>query len=365
MFIIVEVVGGLMAGSIAILSDAAHLASDLIGFIFSMIAVRMAATGASKESTFGFHRAEILGALANVLVIIVLSFCLAYAAINRIIVPSEKMDPNFMLGTAIFGLGCNLIMVYVLHGSGGGHGPGHDCPHHHGPEGHGHGKGDDHGHDHGNKGGHSHDHDHGHSHAHDHEHDHAHDHDHGHDHGHDHAHEQEDNALEKKNLSKLKASENANVQAAFIHILGDILQSIGVVIAAIIVKCRPDWQIADPIATLFFCVICCFTTYPVFKSCFRILMESVPFKFDLDDFEGELKAISGVREVHDLHVWSITEGKPSMTAHIEGDNTNWILKKATLICRKHGIYHTTIQVEDHSHTTEGGNYYIDCGHNIH
>jgi len=320
LFISVEITGGLMSQSLAILSDAAHLFSDLLGFVFSMCAVFLARGKATKKMTFGYHRAEILGALVNVLLILVLSTVLLYCAVLRFITPPKDFDANFMLGTAIFGLICNLVMVKVLHGNGGGHAPGQSCSHDHSNS-HSHGH-----HDH--KQGHSHSHkdeEDNHSHGHQH-HDHHHDHhsqDHHHDHQshdhHDHHHHQE-----HKNISKIDSSQNANIRAAMIHIIGDILQSVGVVIAAIVIKIWPQAQIVDPICTCLFAVIVCFTTIPVIRTCVGILMESSPSSIDIDEFNKDLKEIEGVENVHDLHVWSLTEGKPSMSAHISGENTDFI-----------------------------------------
>ena len=101
------------------------------------------------------------------------------------------------------------------------------------------------------------------------------DHDHAHDHSHDHAHDHDDED-KQKNLSKTSANENANIRAAFIHILGDILQSVGVVMAAIIIKIKPEWHIIDPICTIIFAIIVGFTTTNVISSCIHLLMESVP-----------------------------------------------------------------------------------------
>jgi len=233
-----------------------------------------------------------------------------------------------MLGTAIFGLVCNLIMVKVLHGNGGGHAPGQSCSHGHDHHGHGH----DHHHHHDHHHGHAHDHtggctghDHIDEESHSHEaHSHAshENHDHHSHASHDHSSHHHDH--EHKNLSKIDASQNANIKAALVHIIGDILQSVGVVIAAIIIKIWPQAQIADPICTILFAVIVCFTTYPVIKTCVAILMERAPSSIDIDELAAEFKDLEGVKDVHDLHVWSLTEGKPSMSAHISGENTDYI-----------------------------------------
>jgi Co/Zn/Cd efflux system component len=140
-FIVAEVVGGLIAGSLAILSDAVHLASDLCGFVFSIVAINLSMMDATVVYTYGYARAQILGALTSTLLIIVLSIWLAYEAIDRLVVGVQPIQCWFMFGTAVFGLCCNLTMFKVLHS----HGPPHDHDH-------GHGHSHDHGdaHDHGN-----------------------------------------------------------------------------------------------------------------------------------------------------------------------------------------------------------------------
>ena len=147
--------------------------------------------------------------------------------------------------------------------------------------------------------------------------------------------------------------------------LGDILQSIGVIIASILIWISPDkLKIADPIVTFIFALIVLYTTLRVVKDCIFVLMEGTPAELDVEEFEQKLRGIEGVVEVHDLHVWSLGVGKPSMSAHIyAGRDTGSVLKKATKICRNHGIYHSTIQVE----TTQDKLHidYIECAHNIH
>lgn len=166
-------------------------------------------------------------------------------------------------------------------------------------------------------------------------------------------------------MSATTSNDNANIRAAFIHILGDILQSVGVIIAAIIIKIWPHWTIIDPICTLIFAIIVTFTTYSVIKSCVYLLMESCPEEIHLGDVEEELNKIDGVTEVHDLHIWSLTHGKPAATAHVVGNNHPYILRKATLLMRQYGIYHSTIQIETVEQSRKGGKYYIDCAHNVH
>lgn len=165
-------------------------------------------------------------------------------------------------------------------------------------------------------------------------------------------------------MSDLKEKDNANIRAAFIHILGDIVQSVGVVIASIIIKIKPTWIIVDPICTFMFAFIVSCTTISVIRTCLRVLMEGTPETLDITRFNDDLKAITGVRNVHDCHVWSLTHGKPTMCVHLEGDDVDYILKKATIICRKFGIYHSTIQVDSERQKDEGGKFYVNCDHNL-
>ena len=143
----------------------------------------------------------------------------------------------------------------------------------------------------------------GHNHAHK---EHKHDHDHGHSHGHDHAHEP----------STKIAGININVESAYLHVMGDMLMSVGVIIASVIVYVNPALKIADPICTYLFSIIVCFTTIPVFKDCIRVMMEGTPEHIDIEKLMEDIFAIEGVEEIHDFHVWSISVGKFALSAHI-------------------------------------------------
>ena len=155
-FMGVEIAGGIISQSIAILSDAAHMLSDLLGFVISILSVYISGLPANKKHSYGYHRAGVIGALASVMVIWALTGFLIYFAVRRVINLEEvEVEGKLMFGVACFGLLMNLVMIKVLHGAGHAHGH-------------------DHGHDHG--------HSHGHNHKHVHEHDHKHDHKHSHGH---------------------------------------------------------------------------------------------------------------------------------------------------------------------------------------
>ena len=119
-FMAAEIVGGVMAGSLAILTDAAHLMSDVAGFGISIFAIWLGRRDATVEFSYGWSRAEVIGALSSVILIWGLTAWLVYEAILRIMTPSP-VDGWIMFGTALFGLFCNIIMAKVLHGGAGGH----------------------------------------------------------------------------------------------------------------------------------------------------------------------------------------------------------------------------------------------------
>ena len=330
LFMATEIVGGVLANSLAIMTDAAHLLSDFSGFVISMFSIWVGTQPASKGMTFGFHRAEVIGAMGSVVFIWGLTVWLLYEASIRFMNPTP-VDGFIMLITACIGLVCNLVMMKVLH-SGGHHHHGHSHGHdhgngkkvkdeeeeshaEHGHEGHKHGPGE-HDHKHGEKG---HEHKHGEK-----EHEHKHE---GHDHEHDHG-------------------GNVNIRAALIHVIGDILQSIGVIIAAIIIYFIPGTELADPICTFIFSIIVVFTTVPIMKDCMRVLVEGTPYSVNTDKLYKNLMNLPGVHKVHDLHVWSLSVGKLALSVHLESDTPLISLNKATRLCReKYKIGHTTIQVE--------------------
>ena len=126
---IVELIGGILSNSLANITDAAHLFSDMSGFLISIVAICIGEKPSNKIYTFGYHRAEVLGALSSVLTIWVLTAFLVKEAIERLYNPSP-IDATIMLYTSIFGLFCNLVMIKILHSDElSGH---HNCNHNHG-----------------------------------------------------------------------------------------------------------------------------------------------------------------------------------------------------------------------------------------
>jgi len=387
-FMIGEVVGGVYANSLAILTDAAHLFCDLIGFFISVFAVWLASQPATAKMSFGFHRAEILGAIVSCMLIWLLVGILLYEAVLRVI-SGTSVDGKLMFAIACAGLGVNLTMGFVLHSPGmaGMH------AHSHGIGGHSHGDAaddsddDDDDHDDVN---------HGHNHAH------AHAHAHGHAHGR--TTESKHSSSSASSLSckpksttpasvqvtsqgeglppqsnisgkeskssntaqphhthtkarrgqgerqRSPSNEDVNVRAAFIHVLGDCLQSVGVIIASALIWYNPDWRIADPICTFLFSIVVLTTTIGLMRQSLGVLMEATPDGIDSEKIEAALRAIPGVSDVHDLHLWSISVGKISLSTHLRvgpglGACDGVLQSAHQLLVRQFHILHSTIQVE--------------------
>eukprot|EP00128_Syssomonas_multiformis_P009738 Colp12_sorted_trinity150504_noHs@27338 len=295
-FMVGEVVGGFFSGSLAIMTDAAHLMSDLAGFLISLVAIWISQRPASAKLSFGFHRAEIIGALMSVLLIWVLTGVLIYEGVQRVLDPPE-VEGKIMFITAACGVVVNIILGVILHQHGHTHGLGSHTT-----------ADEEEGADHGDSHGHGH----------------------GHSHGHGH---------------------NINVRAAFIHAVGDLIQSIGVMIAAIVLWVKPSWTLIDPICTFVFCVLVLFTTIGIMRDAMHVLMEGVPKGLDISKLTKELGNISGVLAVHDLHVWSLTVGKAAISAHLDVEESSArdvLLAAQALACSKYHIHHTTFQIETQS-----------------
>ncbi|XP_031497159.1 metal tolerance protein A2-like isoform X2 [Nymphaea colorata] len=405
-FMAIEVVGGIKANSLAILTDAAHLLSDVTAFGISLFSLWASGWEATPQQSYGFFRIEILGTLVSIQLIWLLTGILVFEAIHRIVHDSGDVEGSLMFAVAFFGLIVNIIMALVL---------GHDHGHGHGHGGHGHGSG---GH------GHVHDHDHGrivnmhhdlghsvheeknhtkhcgvdtqngegkhngeqgrqgmrdchsknievHS-VHGEEHKAEH-HNHAKEHGHSkHKHEAQskgspvdDDQLNKRLLSHSEDScadtvhnsvstgkskrWNINVQGAYLHVLGDTIQSIGVMIGGAIIWWKPEWRIIDLLCTLFFSLIVLATTIKMLRNILEVLMESTPREIDARRLEEGLCEMEEVEAVHELHIWAITVGKVLLACHVEikpdADADQVLDNVIGYIQREYNISHVTIQIE--------------------
>ncbi|KAL6543964.1 Metal tolerance protein 1 [Orobanche gracilis] len=339
-FMSVEVAGGIKANSLAILTDAAHLLSDVASFAISLFSLWAAGWEATPRQSYGFFRIEILGALVSIQLIWLLTGIIVYEAIVRIVQSTGEVQGFLMFLVSSFGLLVNIIMALLL---------GHD---------HGHGHGHDHNHGHGGHHGHK-DHDHGSEEEHLHTHGvivtrhHHHHHHHHESHG---GHPSEplldrSGEVESKSKSghKRNKPQNINVEGAYLHVLGDSIQSVGVMIGGAIIWYKPEWKIIDLICTLIFSVIVLGTTIRMLRNILEVLMESTPREIDATMLERGLCEMEEVYAIHELHIWAITVGKVLLACHVtvkpEADADMVLDKVIDYIKREYNISHVTIQIE--------------------
>ncbi|KAM0915097.1 hypothetical protein ACQ4PT_011116 [Festuca glaucescens] len=347
-FMAVEVVGGIKANSLAILTDAAHLLSDVAAFAISLFSLWAAGWEATPQQSYGFFRIEILGALLSIQLIWLLAGILVYEAVNRLLTESGEVQGSLMFAVSAFGLFVNIIMAVLL---------GHD--HGHGGHGHSHGHSHDHDHDHGNE-------EDDHSHHEDHEPGHVHRHGtsvtittHQHSHSSSRLHQDAQEPLLKHDgdcessqhgaKAVKKPRRNINVHSAYLHVIGDSIQSVGVMIGGGLIWYKPEWKIIDLICTLIFSVIVLFTTIKMVRNILEVLMESTPREIDATRLESGLRGMEGVVAVHELHVWAITVGKVLLACHVtitqDADADQMLDMVIGYIKGEYNISHMTIQIE--------------------
>lgn len=297
-FVTLQAIGAYWANSIAIATDCAHLATDIFAFLISIAALALTRKGSSEQYTFGWHRSEIIGSIMSIVFLLTITIYLVVEAIKRIFEKYE-IEGTIMMITAILSLIFNLILINILHQDGHDHGDGgHDHGHSHGHS-HGDKKKDDghgHGHSHGEKkkdDGHGHGHGHGHGEKKK---------DDGHSHGHAkkeeaHGHSHGKSAAEEsKNKVAQEKAQNINVTAAYLHILGDLLLSVGVVLSSIVIWYWPTdkypWsKYFDPACTLIFSIIICYTCKDVLRQSIFILMEGAPDAVEVGKMLLEMKKL--------------------------------------------------------------------------
>ncbi|XP_036398843.1 zinc transporter 2-like [Megalops cyprinoides] len=304
-FMIGEVAGGYLAHSLAIMTDAAHLLTDLGSMLVSLFSLWISTRPPSKTMSFGWHRSEVLGAFVSVTSIWMVTAVLVYLALQRLIDSDYEIDGHVMLVTSGGAVVVNLIMAFVLHQSSASHG-----------------------------------HTHGHGHA--------------HSSGYHKLHEgRESSAIPHGHSHALLGGHgNTSVRAAFVHVLGDLLQSVGVMLAATIIYFRPEYKIADPLCTFLFSGFVLATTISVLRDVLRILMEGAPLGVEFDSVKEALLALKAVRGVHSLHLWALTHGHALLSAHIaiepNSDPQSALQEASELLQDSFGLYCTALQVELYS-----------------
>lgn len=258
--LVAEALGGILTGSLALLGDAGHMASDAGALGLSLTALWLASRPPSEARTYGFQRAEVLAALANSVALVFIAAYVFWEAVRRLGEPPH-VDAGPMLGIAVVGLFANLASASLL-------------------------------------------------------------------------------ASERRR--------NLNVRSAFLHIVGDALSSAGVIVGALIILTTGEY-VADPIISLLIAALILFSGGRIAWDSTQVLMEATPPGLRVPAIQGALLAVPGVRGVHDLHVWTVTSGFVSLSAHVEADSErdshDILVDLRSLLFRRFGIEHATLQIE--------------------
>lgn len=143
---------------------------------------------------------------------------------------------------------------------------------------------------------------------------------------------------------------NLNVRAAFVHVLGDLIQSIGVLLAAIIIFFCPGCGVVDPVCTLMFSVIVLVTTVTILREALNVLMEGIPHSVDYHQVKRLLLSVDGVARVHDLHIWALSLDKIAVSAHVvlvPGADAMAVRRNASRTIRRNvEVFKLTLQMEE-------------------
>lgn len=259
---LVELAGGFLANSLALLGDAGHMFTDTMALGLAIAAVSLARRPASQTRTYGFYRAEVLAALTNGAILLAVCGLIFYRAYQRFVEPAEVRG-GLMLGVAAMGLAANLAGILILRSA---------------------------------------------------------------------------------------SRENLNVKGAFLHMWGDTVSSLGVILAGVIILAT-GWTIVDPIISIFIGLIILRGAVGLVMESSDILLEAVPRHLDVARISGALREIQGVKDVHDMHLWTITSGIYALSCHLliedlmVSESGRIVEEVNRVLDRRFGIGHSTLQVE--------------------
>jgi cobalt-zinc-cadmium efflux system protein len=263
---IVQIVGAILTGSLALLADAAHMFTDASALVIALIASAVAARPADDRRTFGYQRAEVFGALINAIILIVLSVLVGIEGVRRLLQPTEtEVAGPVMLVVAVVGLIANAIAMWLL------------------------------------------------------------------------------SSAQKTSI---------NVRGAYLEVLGDLIGSAAVIVAAVIIV-TTGWMPADAIASLLIAAMIIPRAVTLLREVFSVLAESAPKNTQVSEIRRHLLAFAGVTGVHDVHVWQLTRGAPVFSAHVKVDEallsagrTDELLETLQGCLAAHfDVAHSTFQIE--------------------
>lgn len=261
-FMAVEFAGGWLSGSLALVSDAGHMLTDVLALGLSLLAVKFAAAPANGRKTYGFYRLEILAALVNGVVLILLSGYIFYEAYQRFRSPAE-IRSGLMIIVALAGLLVNLAGFLILRSS---------------------------------------------------------------------------------------SRDSLNVRGALLHVAGDLLSSVAVVAGGLVIRFT-GWLLVDPILSALIGLVILKGAWDLVREAVDILLEATPSGLEISEVEAALKQITGVKQIHHLHIWSLTSGVSALSAHVQiedqmtSQSDELLARINEMLEARFGIAHSTLQLE--------------------
>ncbi|MCG7416087.1 cation diffusion facilitator family transporter [Microbacterium sp. ACRRU] len=267
---VVQIVGAILTGSLALLADAAHMFTDAAALVVALIATAIAARPADDRRTFGYQRAEVLGALVNGVVLIALSVWVAVEAVQRLLRPeAPEVQGGLMLVVAVGGLVANAVSMWLL------------------------------------------------------------------------------SRAQKRNI---------NVRGAYLEVLGDLVGSAAVIVAAVVIV-TTGWAQADAVASLFIAILIVPRAIGLLREVMAVLTESAPVGVQVAEIRRHLREADGVVDVHDVHVWQLTRGAPVFSAHVvvedaamaDGRAARILASLRGCLADHFDVDHSTFQLEPAGH----------------
>lgn len=267
-YMLIEVIGGFLTNSLALISDAGHMLSDSISLAIALLAFMFGEKAASQSKTFGYKRFEVLAAVLNGVTLILIALFIFYEAIKRFTNPPEVATTG-MLIISLIGLFVNILVAWIMMRGG-------------------------------------------------------------------------------------DTKDNLNMRGAFLHVISDMLGSVGAIIAALLIMFF-GWGWADPLASVIIAILVLRSGYYVTKDAVHVLMEGTPQNVDMNDIIQTIEKTNGIQSIHDLHIWSITSGLNALSCHAVVDDQLTIAESESMLRKlehelEHkGVMHVTIQLETVAH----------------
>ena len=280
-FVVVELVAGIRAQSLALMSDAFHNATDALALLLAWFAVFLQNKPADESRTFGYHRAGVLAAFVNAIVLIGLTGWMVYESIGRLITPAT-VNENVMLWVAAGGIVLNGGIMLGLRFSG---------------------------------------------------------------------------------------SDDINIRGAFLHMLGDLLGVTAILVGALLIRAT-GWTRVDPSLSVLISMLIVWTAWNITRESLNILLEGLPKGLELKQVVSAIRAIDGVLDVHDLHIWSLGSNSHALSCHVlitdmPPSQSDHILHRVKhVLADRFHVHHTTVQFEHMSCAISGTGCVIpvDAGH---